>query len=178
MAELAFRMIHDFPRGTLAGLLTDAYSFDPRFARHWASDWRTFDDFFFDHPEIAERCGFITVFGETPIGFASWDPRNRPAFVEIGHNCIAASCKGRGWGTAQMSEAVKRIFSRWSPETIIVTTTEIQLPARRMYERAGFRLVRRRRNDGFCGDFFDYELGQSRWMHCAEADAAPGTEGR
>lgn len=128
MAELAFRMIHDFPRGTLAGLLTDAYSFDPRFARHWASDWRTFDDFFFDHPEIAERCGFITVFGETPIGFASWDPRNRPAFVEIGHNCIAPRHQGRGFGTAQ-----------------------------RMYAKAGFRELRRRECGDFCGKRIDCE---------------------
>lgn len=156
MAELAFRMIHDFPRGTLAGLLTDAYSFDPRFARHWASDWRTFDDFFFDHPEIAERCGFITVFGETPIGFASWDPRNRPAFVEIGHNCIASRHQGRGFGTAQLLEAVARI-RRTGAERICVTTSEELLPAQRMYAKAGFRELRRRECGDFCGKRIDCE---------------------
>ena len=155
-AELAFRMIHDFPRGTLAGLLTDAYSFDPRFARHWASDWRTFDDFFFDHPEIAERCGFITVFGETPIGFASWDPRNRPAFVEIGHNCIAPRHQGRGFGTAQLLEAVARI-RRTGAERICVTTSEVLFPAQRMYAKAGFRELRRRECGDFCGKRIDCE---------------------
>ena len=173
-----FRPVSFFPRGTLYSLLRDAYGFDRRFALHWEAEWRNFDGFFFDRPAIADRCGFVSVWDGEAVGFVSWDPREAPACVKIGHNCIAASCKGRGWGTAQMSEAVKRIFSRWSPETIIVTTTETQLPARRMYERAGFRLVRRRRNDGFCGDFFDYEFSRSRWMHCAETDAAPGTEGR
>ena len=161
MAELAFRMIHDFPRGTLAGLLTDAYSFDPRFARHWASDWRTFDDFFFDHPEIAERCGFITVFGETPIGFASWDPRNRPAFVEIGHNCVATGFQGRGLGVLQLREAVARIL-RDGPVRIIVTTSAIQIPAQKMYRRAGFREIRRRPDAGFAGELIDYEYSSEQ----------------
>ena len=161
MAELAFRMIHDFPRGTLAGLLTDAYSFDPRFARHWASDWRTFDDFFFDHPEIAERCGFITVFGETPIGFASWDPRNRPAFVEIGHNCIRSGWKGRGFGTRQMQEAIRRI-SVARPRKIFVVTSAPLLSAQRMYERAGFRECAREPAAGFPGDRIRYEYFPGR----------------
>ena len=154
----SFQKITLFPRGTLVALLRKACSFDPRWEKAYGGSWREFGAFFFDHPENADFCGFFSVLDSSPSGFVSWDPRRFPESVEIGHNCIAASCKGRGWGTAQMSEAVKRIFSRWSPETIIVTTTELQLPARRMYERGGFRLVRRRTSDSFSGDFFDYEL--------------------
>ena len=103
-----FRPVSSFPRGTLYSLLRDAYGFDRRFALHWEAEWRNFDGFFFDRPAIADRCGFVSVWDGEAVGFVSWDPREAPACVKIGHNCIAASCKGRGWGTAQMSEAVQR----------------------------------------------------------------------
>ena len=44
-----------------------------------------------------------------PIGFICWDPRNRPEYVEIGHNGIRTKYKGKGFGKAQLSEAVRRI---------------------------------------------------------------------
>ena len=40
--EIEFKRITDFPRGTLATLLKDGYSFEPKFER----SWREFDDFF------------------------------------------------------------------------------------------------------------------------------------
>lgn len=72
---LEFRKISEFRRGTLAALLTDAYSFDCRCAQYWSADWREFDDFFFEHLQIADRYGFITVLDGEAIGLASWDPR-------------------------------------------------------------------------------------------------------
>lgn len=38
-----------------------------------------------------------------------WDPRNRPEYVEIGHNGIRTKYKGKGFGKAKLSEAVRRI---------------------------------------------------------------------
>lgn len=156
--ELEFQAVSAFPRGTLSALLSDAYSFEARYARRWASEWRSFDEFFFANPEIADRCGFITVHGSEPVGFASWDPRRAPESITIGHNCIATAHKGKRWGILQMREAVRRIAA-WTPapEKILVTTNAGLRPAIRMYERAGFRLACRRRNPDFCGDFLDYE---------------------
>ncbi|WP_302453464.1 N-acetyltransferase, partial [Victivallis vadensis] len=154
---LEFRKISEFRRGTLAALLTDAYSFDCRCAQYWSADWREFDDFFFEHLQIADRYGFITVLDGEAIGLASWDPRHRPEYVEIGHNCIAAKYKGHGYGKAQLQEAVDRISRYDNLGKIIVTTNGLLLPAQRMYERVGFREIRRRRSDGFSGEFIDYE---------------------
>ena len=36
MTTPEFKPVSDFPRGTLYALLADAYSFDPRCARHWS----------------------------------------------------------------------------------------------------------------------------------------------
>ena len=132
---LEFRKISEFRRGTLAALLTDAYSFDCRCAQYWSADWREFDDFFFEHLQIADRYGFITVLDGEAIGLASWDPRLRPEYVEIGHNCIAAKYKGHGYGKVQLQEAVDRISRYDNLGKIIVTTNGLLLPAQRMYER-------------------------------------------
>ena len=131
--EWSFQKITLFPRGTLATLLRDAYSFDSRWEVAYGGSWREFDAFFFDHPEIADRCGFFSVLDGVPIGFVSWDPRRLPESVEIGHNCIRSGWKGRGFGTRQMQEAIRRI-SVARPRKIFVVTSAPLLSAQRMYE--------------------------------------------
>ena len=154
--EWSFQKITLFPRGTLAALLRDAYSFDSRWEVAYGGSWREFDAFFFDHPEIADRCGFFSVLDGVPIGFVSWDPRRLPESVEIGHNCIRSGWKGRGFGTRQMQEAIRRI-SVARPRKIFVVTSAPLLPAQRMYERAGFRGCGREPAAGFPGDRIRYE---------------------
>ena len=136
--DIKFQAITDFPRGTLASMLFDAYSFDRRCAENWGHDWKTFDDFFYDNSETAERYGFITVVNGEPAGFASWDPRHRPDYMEIGHNCIITKYKRHGYGTLQMKEAIRRAAVD-KPYKIIVTTSELMIPAQKMYQGAGFR---------------------------------------
>lgn len=53
--------------------------------------------------------GFVTCYKGEPIGFICWDPRNRPEYVEIGHNGVRTKFKGKGLGKAQLGEAVRRI---------------------------------------------------------------------
>lgn len=138
--DIEFRKITEFPRGTLAKLLMDAYSFEPRFERNWRGQWQDFDDFFYDHPRIAESSGFMTTLNREPIGFVTWNPTNLPESVEIGHNCIATKHKGNGYGGRQMREAVRRIIAQGAKK-IVVCTNEILVPAQHAYERAGFRFV-------------------------------------
>ena len=157
--NIEFKKISDFNRGTLLNLLTDAYSYDSRNKQCWGVDWRVFDDFFFDNLQIADKCGFITTLNDTAIGFVSWDPRNIPEYVEIGHNCIAAKHKGHGYGKLQLQEAVNRIVQN-EVSKIIVTTNSQLIPAQRMYESIGFKVHQRRINEGdtdFVGEYIDYE---------------------
>ena len=125
--DIEYSKITEFPRGTLAALLKDAYS-------------QEFDAFFYDNPHIADFSGFMTALDGEPIGFVSWDPRHLPEYVEVGHNCIAAKHKGNGYGKAQMREAVRRIKEQGA-KRIIVWTNERLLPAQHTYESAGFRFV-------------------------------------
>lgn len=58
----------------------------------------------------------------------------------------------------QLQEAVNRILQK-EVRKIIVTTNDDLIPARRMYERIGFTLARRRPNNhiaGLDGEHLDY----------------------
>ncbi|BBF41571.1 hypothetical protein lbkm_0251 [Lachnospiraceae bacterium KM106-2] len=158
--ELTFRKITEFDRGILHRLLVDGYSFDDRYRECFEQDWIEFDQFFFDNPEIADNYGFMTVLDGEPIGHISWDPRNQPAYVAIGHNCIATRYKGNGYGKRQLNEALRRIKEYEGLEKIIVETNR-NLVAPHNYESVGFQLVDSKKNDSksaFSGDYLEYEI--------------------
>ncbi|TCL55889.1 ribosomal protein S18 acetylase RimI-like enzyme [Kineothrix alysoides] len=158
--KLEYRKISDFDKGILYRLLADAYSFDDRCDKCWSSDWKEFDDFFFDNLEIADKYGFITTLNGDPIGHISWDPRNIPEYVTIGHNCIATEHKGNGYGKRQLKEAIGRIKTYNGLKKIVVETNS-NLVAPRNYESAGFKLYQTRKNDSetaFSGDYLGYEI--------------------
>ena len=134
---LKFNRVSDFKRGTLVGLLSEAYSFDKKYENANIGRWSDDDKFFFDNPQIADMCGFITTLSDEPIGFAFWDPRNMPEYAIIGDNCIIPKHKGKGYGKLQLQEAINRI-TRNNVKRIFVSTDNGLIPAQRMYESAGF----------------------------------------
>ena len=140
--DIEFKKVTEFPRGTLAALLRDGYSYEPKFEHYWQEQWQEFDDFFYDNPRIADKYGFITVLNDKPIGLVSWDPRNLPEYAEVGHNCIATKYKGNGYGKRQMREAVNRIVAQGAKK-IIVWTNEKLVAAQRTYEGVGFKYVKK-----------------------------------
>jgi len=163
-AVLSFRKLTDFGRDIMYSILKDAYSFDERCAQCWDGNWRETDDFFFDHPEIADKYGFATCFNGEPIGFICWDPRNRPEYVEIGHNAIRTAWKGNGFGKAQLTEALRRIREYAGLKEIRVRTNS-NLIAPRNYESVGFVLYDRKENPGetaFSGDDLYYRIQLQR----------------
>lgn len=157
---IEFRKITEFPRGTLYNQLVDAYSFNDECKKTWDTFWKEYDNFFYNNVNIANKCGFITVLDGKPIGHISWNPKNRPSYVEIGHNCIVSKYKGKGYGHVQLEEAIRRIKEYDNLDKIIVTTNKIFVPAQRNYESVGFVKVRERENSEtpFSSKYIDYEL--------------------
>ena len=99
-------------------------------------------------------------FREEPIGFICWDPRNRPEYVEIGHNAIRTVFKGHGFGKAQLAEALRRIMEYEGLKEIRVRTNS-NLIAPKNYESVGFTLYDRKTNQGkaaFSGDDLYYRI--------------------
>jgi hypothetical protein len=121
---IEFRKFSDFPRGTMYDILQDAYSFDSRNKQIWDMNWKESDDFFYDNPEIAEKFGLVSCIDGEPIGFVTWDPRNRPKYVDIGHNGIREKYKRQEYGHRQQEEAVCRIKEYEGLKRIIVCTAD------------------------------------------------------
>ncbi|MBE5783403.1 MAG: GNAT family N-acetyltransferase [Clostridiales bacterium] len=141
-------------------ILQDAYSFDPRNQAVWQENWQESDAFFYDNPEIADRYGLVTCIDGYPIGFVTWDPRNCPDYVEIGHNGIRSAYKRKGYGRMQLQEAIRRICSYEGLKKIIVSTNS-NLIAPRNYESVGFKLYDRKENhteSAYAGDYLYYEM--------------------
>lgn len=157
---IAFATPLKFPRGTLYDILCDAYSYDTRNREIWDRNWRDTDDFFYDHPGIAEKYCLVTCLDGNPIGFVSWDPRNCPDYVEIGHNGIREAYKRQGFGHLQLEEAIKRIREYEGLRRIIVCTNS-KLAAPRNYESVSFRLAGRKENrteSAYTGEYLYYEI--------------------
>lgn len=158
--KVEFKKVSDFERGTLFDLLKDSYSYDSRFEEIFLSNWKECDDFFYDNINIGDSCCIVSTINDEAIGFVSWDPRNIPEYVEIGHNCVATKYKGLGYGKLQLQEALCSVRA-YDSKKIIVTTNEGLIPAQRNYESVGFKFVSRRVHDSeykFFGDYIDYEL--------------------
>lgn len=157
---IEFKKISDFPKGTLYNQLVDAYSFHKDCKVNWGHNWKEYDDFFYSNLEsIADKCGFVTVVDGIAVGHITWDPRNRPNDISIGHNCILSDFKGKGYGKLQLQEAIRRI-KEYKVKKIIVTTNEITLSAQKNYVSVGFVKVAERRNfeTPFAGNYIDYEM--------------------
>ena len=96
----------------------------------------------------------------TGIPHNCWDPRNRPEYVEIGHNGIRAKYKGNGFGKAQLSEAIRRIKEYEGLKEIRVWTNS-NLIAPKNYESVGFILYDTKENNdeaAFSGDYLYYKI--------------------
>lgn len=157
---LEFKKVSEFPKGTLYNQLVDAYSFNTDCKKNFNDMWLEYDDFFYSNLDIANKYAFVTVLDGKAIGHISWDPRKRPDYVEIGHNCIITEYKGNGYGRLQLQEAIRRIKEYDDLKKIIVTTNKITLPAQKNYESVGFVKVRERINNEtpFSGNYIDYEF--------------------
>ncbi len=163
LSVVEFRSPLDFQKGTIARLLRESYAglkgiadFDwDRFAKIFDD----FDDEVFGDEDVA-RCTFIMTDEGLPVGLSSFDPRQRPAYGDIGHNCVLPSARGKGYGKIQMRETLRRMQERGIQTARVSTGADSFFePAQRMYKACGFRETRRfERTEYPPGETIEYEL--------------------
>ncbi len=140
------------PLGRIAALLETAYSpyltEDPGVEADWRANWAAYDADVHAHPATVGAAGFATLLNGRSIGLMTWDPREAPDVIRIGHNCIVPEFQERGFGEWQL-EAAMRHFADESVVRVRVTTGEggFFAPAQRMYVTRGFREVGREWSD-------------------------------
>lgn len=146
--RLEFTTINNHEPGILSSLLIQSYAdlikSDPT---HWEpekNNWIEFDRDAFGNPKTIGACVFLSWHDRKLIGFGSFDPRQRPAFGIIGHNCILPEYRKKDFGKQQVMEILKR-FIELEIKTAKVTTNDNSffLSAQKMYESCGFNEISR-----------------------------------
>ena len=100
---------------------------------------KSFDKDIFENPDTIGACTFISTLGGEAVGMASWDPRQGPAVGVIGYNCILPEYQGKGFGTAQIKEILRRL-KKDGFKKVMVRTGEhpFFVSAQKMYAACGF----------------------------------------
>ena len=134
--------------GVIAWLLGQSYAgllaAEPEVWGEETREWAEADRCVFENPTTVGACTFLSWVESDLVGFFSFDPRPRPAYGVIGHNCILPEFRGRGFGQSQILEILKR-FKEMGIQTAKVSTNDhpFFLPAQRMYTACGFHEVSR-----------------------------------
>lgn len=145
---LTFGPVTQYKEGLLASFLHQCYakllSDEPLCWQPEEEKWKQFDRDVFNNPGTIGQCVFITCLDEVEIGFASFDPRQRPDFGIIGHNCISPCFQKHGFGKRQVLEILERFRQMGIKRAKVVTSDHpFFLPARKMYLACGFHETRR-----------------------------------
>ena len=88
---------------------------------------------------MGKKYGFFTCLGDNPIGFASYDIRNKPDYLTVGHNCVIPKYQNKGYGTYQLKHCLD-ILKKLDCKKIKTSTGDHDffIPARKMYRKCGF----------------------------------------
>ncbi len=128
----------------------------------WKKFSRDFDDFDTEvhTDEWVARCVFITTIDSVPVGLGSFDPRKKPEYGDVGHNCILPEHKGKGLGKMQMREILRQLKERGIQKARVSTGTgDFFIPARKMYESCGFKQTRTFTHERYpSGEMVEYEM--------------------
>lgn len=105
--------------------------------------WAAFDRQAFSTAAIG-RCVFLSWRDDALVGFGSFDPREAPTRVRIGHHCILPPYQHIGFGRVQFDELLRRLQT-FAPHVVDAFTLDLPFfaPARRLYVAAGFTLIER-----------------------------------
>ena len=142
--NLTFRNVREDERGILCDLLERTYRPLKDLNEHpWipADDlWQSYDDQVFDN--LSEELIMLTELDRSVVGFASYNLIHRGAV--IGRNTVLPEHGGKGIGTAQVREIIRRCRDAGA-EVIHVLTGDHPFfeRAQRMYLKCGFNEVDR-----------------------------------
>jgi len=118
----------------------DVLESDPDAWRPEEAKWEQFDREVFNHPDTVGSCVLLSWTNDGLVGFGSYDPRQRPEFGIVGHNCILTAFRGRGFGKQQIREILRRFQAIGIKRAKVSTSDHLFfIPAQRMYTACGFQ---------------------------------------
>ncbi len=143
---LKFEPATKYKRGFIFSLLQQS------FAKLWNDELeekiKRYDKEIFDNPDTVGACIFITCLNGKVIGMVSWNPRQGPKTATLGYNCILPEYQGKGFGIAQLNEALRQLKAAGFKKAAVTTGEHpFFAPAVRMYLACRFK-ERKRYNEG------------------------------
>ena len=130
--KLRFTPPLDQQPGLIASMLKQSYADLVEFDQeHWGpevSKWEQFDREVFENPKTVGSCVFLSWSDDQLVGFGSYDPRQKPEFGIVGHNCVLPAFRGRGFGKEQIREILRRFRSKGIKRAKVMTNEH---PARK-----------------------------------------------
>lgn len=158
---ITFNAPSKYKQGIIFDLLSESYKDFLSQVSKGKSDemilnWKNTDKQTFENLETIGKCTFITCDDEKVVGFASYDPRQKPIGI-IGHNVILPEFRGKGLGKLQIQE-ILRIFREKGFKVVRVSTGSHLFfePAQKQYKSCGFIETRIFLENGF--EQIEYEL--------------------
>jgi len=130
--------------GTIFSLLNrsyaDLFAGNPDLWKPEKTSWEKYDHDVYKYSETVGSCIFLSVFNNTVVGFASWDPRQKPQSGRVGHNCILPEFRGKGFGKQQILEIIRQFqIQKIQSARSITCNHPFFLPAQHMYKSCGFQ---------------------------------------
>ena len=150
--------------GLIFRTLLESYKGWSDFSKY-EDEWNQFDKDIHDYSGSIGSSGFGTILGESLIGFISWDGRQFPLYVIIGHNCVLPEFRNRGIGKYQLSRALNQLDKLGFFNARVSTQrAEFFINARMMYESCGFVECAPYKNDGENMIYYSRELRRRNHM--------------
>jgi len=99
--ELTYTSPLEVGPGIITRLLGESYAglveAEPETWEAEKMNWEESDRNVFKNPDTVGACTFLTWCGPAIAGLFSFDPRSRPAYGVIGHNCILPEYRKQGF---------------------------------------------------------------------------------
>lgn len=148
MPDLKFTSPHVQKPGTIAEILkicyADLVASDPELWRNEIQCWERFDTDVYEEPDSIGDSTFLSWLDDKLIGFASYDPRQWPAYGIIGHNAVLPEFQRQGFGKQQIAETLRRFQTMGFKKAKVSTLDHpFFVPSQKMYLSCGFSESRR-----------------------------------
>jgi GNAT superfamily N-acetyltransferase len=157
--DFRYIRLSDIEPGLTYKALSASYRGWDEFSK-WEGEWKQFDKDIHNFPDGIGSSGFGTLVGTNLVGFISWDPRQYPSHVIIGHNCVLPEYRNQGIGKHQIMHALNQ-FAKDGFLLARVSTRRDQFftNARKMYESCGFVACAPHWNDGENMIYYSKQIG-------------------
>lgn len=102
-------------------------------------NWKMSDRGVYENPGTIGACTYLSYYDNDLVGFFCFDPRPKPEYGIIGHNCILPKFRGQGFGKKQIREILRLFKIRGIRQGKVSTCDHwFFIPAQRMYTACGF----------------------------------------